>query len=54
MIDGNDLIKKLKLKPSALFGKILKAVEEAQATGKVKTKEQALAIAREIGERSVS
>lgn len=54
LIDGNDLIKKLKLKPSALFGKILKAVEEAQATGKVKTKEQALALAREIGERSVS
>ncbi len=54
LIDGNDLIKKLKLKPSALFGKILKAVEEAQATGKVKTKEQALVLAREMGERSVS
>ncbi len=48
LIDGNDLIKQLKLKPSPLFGKILKEVEEAQATGKIVSKEEALDLARKI------
>ena len=48
LIDGHDLIKQLKLKPSPLFGKILSTVEERQATGKIHTKEEALALAREI------
>lgn len=54
LIDGNDLIRKLKLKPSPIFGKILSQVQEAQATGKVTTKEQALDLARAIGEKHVS
>jgi putative nucleotidyltransferase with HDIG domain len=48
LIDGNDLIKQLKLKPSPLFGKILKDVEEAQATGKIENKDEALDLARKI------
>jgi poly(A) polymerase len=48
LINGNDLIKKLKLKPSPVFGKILREIEEAQAVGTVKTKEQALVLAKKI------
>ena len=46
LIDGNDLIKVLKLKPGPAFSKILRAVEEQQALGKVRTREEALKVAR--------
>ena len=48
LLTGHDLIKVLKLKPSALFGKILGQVQEAAALGKIKTKTEALALARRI------
>lgn len=48
LIDGDDLIKGLKLTPSPLFGKILREVEEKQNLGKVKTKEEALALAKSM------
>lgn len=48
LLTGDDLIKKLKLKPSALFAKILSTVEEEQALGKIKTKDEALSLARKI------
>ena len=48
LINGDDLIKTLKLKPSPLFSKILNAVEEAQVVGKIKTKKEALSYARKI------
>lgn len=48
LIDGNDLIKTLKLKPSPVFGKILAAVEEQQSLGKIKTKAEALELAEKI------
>ncbi len=48
LIGGNDLIKQLKLKPSPIFSKILLAVEEQQAMGKITTKKEALELAREI------
>lgn len=48
LIDGTDLIKKLKLKPGPIFSKILDGVEEAQVEGKVKTKPQALALAKKM------
>ncbi|MCB9771428.1 MAG: HD domain-containing protein [Candidatus Omnitrophica bacterium] len=51
LINGHDLIRRLKLKPSPLFGKILQQVEEAQATGKVTNKAQALQLARKIWEQ---
>ena len=48
LIDGHDLIKQLRLKPSPLIGKILAEVTEQQVLGKVKTKKEALALAKEI------
>ncbi len=48
LINGYDLINKLKLKPSPLFATILKEVEEAQVTGQIKTKREALALARKV------
>lgn len=45
LINGNDLIRKFKLKPSPVFAKILTAVQEAQALGKLSTKQEALAFA---------
>lgn len=48
LINGHDLIKNLKLKPSPFFGQVLQAVEEAQATGKITAKAEALAFAQEM------
>lgn len=48
LVSGDDLIKKLKLKPSPLFAKILRSVEEAHALGKISTKEEALALAAKM------
>ena len=47
-IDGNDLIRSLKLAPSPLFKKVLDEVEEAQAVGKITNKKEALELARAI------
>jgi poly(A) polymerase len=54
LLTGDDLIKKLKLKPSVLFGKILTAVEEAAALGKITTKEEAIALTKSVIARSAS
>jgi len=48
LITGYDLIKKLKLKPSPLFAKVLSGVGEAQSLGKISTKKEALVLARKI------
>jgi len=48
LLTGDDLIKKLKLKPSPLFKKILAKAEEDQALGKITTKKEALALARKV------
>lgn len=48
LIDGHDLIRQLRLKPSPLIGKILAEVTEQQVLGKVKTRKEALALAKEI------
>jgi poly(A) polymerase len=45
LISGDDLLKKFKLEPSPLIGKILREVEESQAIGKIKTKQEALRLA---------
>ncbi len=42
LIDGNDLIKELKLVPGPEFKSILAAIDEAQHLGKITTREQAL------------
>jgi len=51
LIDGNDLIRRLKLKPSPMFGKILKRIEEQQVLGKIKAKKEALELARQIASK---
>lgn len=48
LINGKDLISILKLKPTPLFSTILLAVEEAQVTGKIHTKEEALKLAKKV------
>ena len=48
IITGDDLIKKFKLEPSPLIGKILKELEELQAIGKIKNKREALGIAKKF------
>lgn len=48
LITGDDLIRSMKLKPGPLFKKILLSVEEAHALGKIKTKKQALELARKF------
>jgi len=45
LIDGNDLIRELKLKPGPGFKSILAAVDEAQHLGKITSREQALTFA---------
>lgn len=52
LINGNDLIKKLKLKPSPLFGKILLEIEEQQVLGKIKTKKQAMELAGKLARKN--
>jgi poly(A) polymerase len=48
LINGHDLMRKFGLGPSPLIGKILSEIEELQAIGKLKTKEEAYKIAKRI------
>ncbi len=57
LVNGHDLMDNCGLPPGPLVGRILEAIREAQATGEVATREQALALARgmipaERGKRS--
>ena len=46
LLNGDELIKKFKLKPSPLIGKILSEIGELQAVGSIKTKKEAFARAK--------
>jgi putative nucleotidyltransferase with HDIG domain len=46
LITGNDVINVLEIKPGPLVGHILAAVQEAQFVGEVRTRDEALALAR--------
>ncbi len=48
LITGDDLIKKFKLEPSPLIGKILREIEELQAIGKIRIKQDALRAANKF------
>ncbi|MFH0855924.1 MAG: HD domain-containing protein [Candidatus Omnitrophota bacterium] len=48
LANGNDIMKKFKLTPSPLIGKILSELEELQAIGKIRTKEEALKAAAKL------
>jgi len=47
LLDGNELMKELNIKPGRMIGQLLEAIRENQAAGKITEKEQALAFARE-------
>jgi tRNA nucleotidyltransferase/poly(A) polymerase len=47
LLDGNEVMAKFNLKQSPLIGRILEAIREAQATGEISTKEEALAFSGE-------
>lgn len=46
LLDGNELMSELRLKPGRVVGLLLEAIREGQATGKVGDREQALELAR--------
>ncbi len=46
VVDGNDLIQELSLRPGPTIGLLLKGIREAQAAGDIKDREDALAFAR--------
>ena len=45
LLDGNDLIQELNLQPGRIIGQLLEVIREAQATGMITTRVQALAFA---------
>jgi putative nucleotidyltransferase with HDIG domain len=47
LLDGNDLMKELNIKPGRIIGQLLESIRENQAAGKIADREQALAFARE-------
>lgn len=47
LVNGNDLMDELHLKPGRVLGKALEALREAQAEGKITSREQALVFVRE-------
>jgi len=47
LLDGNELMKELKLKPGKIVGQLLESIRENQAAGKISDREQALTFARE-------
>ncbi|MBF0619557.1 MAG: HD domain-containing protein [Candidatus Omnitrophica bacterium] len=48
LLSGHDLIKEFKLEPGPVFATILMKVEEAQQLGKVKTKAEAVVLAKKL------
>lgn len=48
MVDGHELMASLGLSPGPVIGRLLETVREAQATGEVATKEEALELARAL------
>ncbi|AGY59382.1 CCA tRNA nucleotidyltransferase [Gloeobacter kilaueensis] len=48
LLDGRDLMRALALPPGPIVGRLLAAIQEAQATGEVADREQALALAQKL------
>jgi tRNA nucleotidyltransferase/poly(A) polymerase len=47
LLDGNDLMKELNLRPGRIVGQLLETIREGQATGKIQTREEAFDLARQ-------
>ena len=45
LLDGNELMQELELDPGRIVGQLLEAIREAQATGKISTREEAVSFA---------
>lgn len=52
LINGDELLKRFKLEPSPLIGKILSEIEELTAMSKIKTKREAFSVAKKFIEKS--
>ncbi len=52
LVTGHDLMKELRLKPGPVIGDLLRAVDEAVALGRVKTRADALLLAKRTLDRS--
>jgi tRNA nucleotidyltransferase/poly(A) polymerase len=52
LINGHDLIDELSVPPGPQIGRLLELIREAQATGRVKDREQALRLARSLASQS--
>ncbi|MCB4790938.1 MAG: HD domain-containing protein [Elusimicrobia bacterium] len=48
LIDGNVILSKFRIQPGPIIGKLLKETAEAQALGKINTKEEAVSYARKL------
>ena len=48
IINGHELMKALRLKPGPRVGDLLEAVQDAQTEGKIKTKADAIRVARSV------
>ena len=46
LVTGHDLMEKLGISPGPEVGRLVNAVEEAQGAGEIRTREEALALAR--------
>ena len=46
ILDGNDIMRELNLAPGPRVGEALEVIREGQATGKVSTREEAIAFGR--------
>ena len=47
LVDGNDLMQELSLKPGRIIGQLLESIREGQATGKIATRDEALEFAKQ-------
>ncbi len=48
LIDGRQLMRTFDLKPGPVIGDLLAAIEEAQAEGRIRSSDEALALAKEL------
>ncbi|HJW91800.1 MAG TPA: HD domain-containing protein [Anaerolineales bacterium] len=53
LVTGHELMKELELEPGPLVGELLEAIREAQASGKVRDRKEALNLARVIAQGKV-
>ena len=51
LLDGNEVMKMLKIKPSPLLGQVMEALHEAQISGDVMTKDDAIKFVEDFGNK---